>query len=266
MIHKLRDYDPEAPVIVLDIGNTATHIATWHDNKLKTPLVEATTDDDAIEAAIKAHVNALNRAAMAGAVIGSVVTDATERVSRIVDRTLECDALVIGIQVPLPMEVDVSDAKAVGVDRVCAAYAAHERIQMGCIVVDLGTAVTVDLVDDDGVFLGGAILPGIGMQLRSLHEHTSALPLVAPFVPELPYGRSTTEAIQNGVCRGIAGAVRELVEGYASHLRRWPQTVATGGDLALMKPLLPFVDTFVSDLTLRGIGLAYTKHLLEQGV
>ena len=113
--------------------------------------------------------------------------------------------------------------------------------------------------------LGGAILPGIGLQMRALHEYTAALPLVKPGVPELPYGTNTVEAIQTGVCRGIAGAVRNITEGYATHLNRWPQLVATGGDAELMMPLCDFVDTWVTDLTLRGIGLAYSNHLAALG-
>jgi len=266
MTRVLKDYDPEAPVIVLDIGNTGTHIATWHQDQLKTPLAVATGDEAALVVAFQAHLDALSGKKPATAVIGSVVAHATEMVQGVVSEKLDREALVIGDTIPLPMDVSVTDPRAVGTDRVCAAFAAYDRLETGCITVDFGTAVTVDLTDDDGCFLGGAILPGIRMQLKSLHEHTSALPDVAIGVPELPYGRDTTEAIQTGVCRGIAGAVRGLVEGYATHLNRWPQVVATGGDLALMKPYVDFIDTFVTDLTLRGIGLAYTKHLRESGV
>ncbi len=84
-------------------------------------------------------------------------------------------------------------------------------------------------------------------------------------MPELPFGRDTTEAIQIGVCRGIAGAVRGLVESYATHLHRWPQVVATGGDLSFIAPHCDFLDTLAKDLTLRGIGLAYTKHMTAMG-
>jgi len=266
MIRMLEDLDPEAPVIVFDIGNTGTHIATWHKNKLKTPVVVPTGDEKALREAFKAHIDALPHKRAAAAVIGSVVREATERVRQIVSDTLKREAIVIGDSIPLPMDVAVKDPKAVGVDRVCAAFATYDRIGTGCITVDFGTAVTVDLVDDDGVFLGGAILPGVKLQLRSLHEHTSALPDVEAGVPELPYGRDTAEAIQTGVCRGIAGAVRCLVESYATHLNRWPHVVATGGDVAFMKPCVDFIDTFATDLTLRGIGLAYTKHLRDSGV
>ena len=103
------------------------------------------------------------------------------------------------------------------------------------------------------------------MQLRALHEHTAQLPEVPPAFPELPYGRNTAEAIQAGVCRGITGAVRAIIEAYATHLNRWPQTVATGGDAALLAPHCDFLDNVVSDLILRGVALAYDKHLAEMG-
>jgi len=126
--------------------------------------------------------------------------------------------------------------------------------------------VTVDLVSDEGSLLGGAILPGVRVQLAALHEHTALLPIVEPAFPQDPIGRGTVEAMQNGVCRGLAGAVRGLVEAYATALNHWPQTVATGGDAVFMAPHCDFLDNVVADLCLRGVGLAYTKHLAAMGL
>ena len=257
--------DPKAPITVIDIGNSTTGVATWHKNRLKTPLSVDTGDERAFAEAFSAHLEALASSRPAAVVIGSVVPEALELICAHVSEQLDQDALIVGNTIPLPMDVGVEDAKAIGVDRVCAAAAAYDKLQTGCVVVDFGSAVTVDLVDDDGALLGGAILPGLKMQLRALHEYTAVLPEVHPGVPELPYGRSTVEAMQTGVCRGLAGAARWLVEGYAMSLHRWPQVVATGGDLPLLAPYCDFVDTPVKDLTLRGIGLAYTKHLAAMG-
>lgn len=261
-----REIDPDAPVIVIDIGNSSMGIATWYADQIKTPLHIAMDDTKALEESFRAQCEASSDNLPAAVVIGSVVPKSLSECRALVKKLFDQNALVVGETIALPIDVGVKDAKAIGVDRVCAAAAAFEQLQAACTVVDFGTAVTVDLVDDDGTLLGGAILPGLDLQTRALHEHTACLPEVTPEIPELPYGQDTTEAIRTGVCRGIAGAVRGLIESYATVLNRWPHVVATGGGIELMAPICDFVDSVVPDLTLRGVGIAYSKHLSEMGV
>lgn len=255
----------DAPAVVIDIGNTKTSVAIWQSGELKTPLGVPTNDHAALGNAIRTHMEATPKGRARAVVAGSVVPDALRRVLEYVSEVFDQDALVVGETIPLPIEVAIADAKMLGVDRACAAAAAYETLQAACTIVDFGSAVTVDLVDDDGRLLGGAILPGAAMQLRALHEHTATLPEVEAAIPKMPFGRDTAEAIQVGVCCGIAGAVRELVEAYASHLSRWPQVIATGGDLRLFAPQCDFLDTVVDHLVLRGVGLAHTKYLEAMG-
>lgn len=265
MIHARSPYDPDDPVVVIDIGNTSVSVATWQSNAVKTPIAFPRGDSDAFLDAFSAHAGACPRGRPSATVISSVVPETLDRIRDQISRIVSKPALVVGDELALPLDVGVDNPRGVGVDRVCAAAAAFDRLQRACIVVDFGTAVTVDLVDDDGVFVGGAILPGLRLQLQALHERTAVLPAVEPAVPDAPYGRNTIEAIQTGVCRGLAGAVRGIVEGYATALNRWPQVVATGGDLEFMAPLCDFLDTAVKHLTLRGVGLAYHKYMVEAG-
>ena len=265
MIRALPNYDPDAPIVVIDIGNTATKVATWHEERLKSTLAVKTDDAGEFEAAFTAHVQDTATGRPAATVISSVVPKALVRIMDQVEAIQSKPGLVVGDGIPLPLDFDVDDPKTVGVDRVCEAYAAYEKLEKAVTVVSFGSAVTVDLVDDEGTFLGGAILPGVRMQLRALREFTAQLPQVEPEVPELPYGRNTAQAMQNGVCRGIAGAVRGLVEAYATKLNRWPHVVGTGGDMAMLIPHCDFIDTVVADLVLRGAALAYRKHLVEMG-
>ena len=262
---KLQPIDLNAPVIVIDIGNTTVSLATWHDQELKTPLSVPMEDASALEQALHAHLETISNERIGAVAIASVVPDTLARVRNQVENLTGRRALVVGEDLPLPLEVDVTDARAVGADRVCAAAAVFDKLKKACIVIGFGTAVTVDLVSDDGSFLGGAILPGLRLQFRALHEHTAQLPQVSAKVLESLYGRDTTEAIQTGVCRGLAGAVRGIVEGYATSLNVWPQVVATGGDLPLMSPLCDFIDTQVKHLVLRGVGLAYSRFLADGG-
>ena len=261
-----RTLDPGAAVILIDIGNSSIAMATWHGDQVKTPLRIATADSKVLEESFRAQCEVSPDSQPAAVVIGSVVPKRLAECRSLVKKLLGQNALIVGDSIDLPIEVSVKNPKAIGVDRVCAAAAAFKQIQTACAIVDFGTAVTVDLVDDEGVLLGGAILPGLELQFRALHEHTACLPQVTSEIPELMYGRDTTDAIRTGVCRGLAGAVRGLVEGYASALNRWPHVVATGGDIELMAPICDFADSLDPDLTLRGVGLAYQKHLSEMGV
>lgn len=261
MIPKLPTYDPEAPFMVLDVGNTSLSLARWQQGQVSAQAVVPAQDAAAFEEAFDALAATFPKNRPAAVVACSVAPARLDHVRSIVSARLERDLLVVGEKVPFPLDVARSVESTVGVDRVCAAAAAYDRLQAPCCVVDFGTAVTVDLVDEEGTFVGGAILPGLRLQLRALAEFTAQLPAVEPGIPETLYGRDTTEAIQTGVVRGLAGAVRELIEGYATKLQHWPQVVATGGDLVFMAPLCPVLDSLVPDLTLRGVGLAHARQL-----
>ncbi len=259
MTVKVPRIDPTAPIVIIDIGNTSIHLATWHRDQVLGVLDMPRGDAAAFDQALAEHLDRGPAGAPIAVAVSSVVPEALERLrAAILERTGR-DALVVGERIPLPVDLAIADKANVGRDRLCAAAAAYEKLQTSCTIINFGTAITVDLVDDDGIFQGGAILPGVRMQFRALHEFTAALPLVEPAFPDLAYGRDTAEAIQTGVCRGVAGAVRGIVEGYASQLNRWPQVLATGGDLELLLPSCDFIDTPVKHLVLRGVGVAYSK-------
>lgn len=134
----------------------------------------------------------------------------------------------------LPLAIRVEEPARVGIDRLLAAVAANQlrRPERPAIVVDLGTAITVDLIEVDGGFAGGAILPGIGMAGRALAEQTDALPHIELDRTESPppaLGKSTTAAIRAGLYWGAVGAVSELVSQLTSHKQAPPDVIITGG-------------------------------------
>ena len=165
----------------------------------------------------------------------------------------------------LPLEVALPDPARVGIDRLAAAAAAATLRPRGAgvVVVDCGTAVTVDVVDGSGAFLGGAILPGPVLQARALARGTSLLPEIESLgeaePPAMP-GRHTREAIAAGIGWGIRGAVREVVAkavdvlGAADAARGAP-VVVTGGWGRAVLPVLPGA-VEMPDLVLAGIAMA----------
>ena len=161
----------------------------------------------------------------------------------------------------MPLMITVPEPHRVGIDRLAGAAAARlvKAADRPAIIVDCGTAATVDLVSAGGEFLGGAILPGLALMTKALAEGTSRLPEVAALeqgiVPAMP-GRSTQEAIAAGVGWGMRGAVARLVEEARSACGDGPepQVILTGGWRAAVRDAVPgAID--VADLVLCGIAL-----------
>jgi type III pantothenate kinase len=169
----------------------------------------------------------------------------------------------VGQEVDLPIEVRTENPKQTGVDRVLNVAAAYEQLGKACVVVDAGTAVTVDFCNDAGEFLGGAIAPGAELMLSALHERMARLPEVKFETPEGAFGRDTVEAMRHGVYHGIRGLVREVVENYATSLNNWPELIATGGDAEKLFEGWELVHAISPDLTLYGIALAYANHHIQ---
>ncbi len=171
-------------------------------------------------------------------------------------RQLEQKVLVVGRDLPLPIETDLPEPERIGTDRLCSAAMAYHRLGGPCVVADFGTAITIDCVNSEGVFLGGAILPGLRLSTESLARGTSALPAVKPVKPDWVFGADTCQAIIGGIIFGARGALRELVESYAAELGVWPEVILTGGDAELVGSDCDIVSAIVPDLCLLGVGLS----------
>jgi len=248
-------------VVVVDIGNSSTDVALWTDNAVSHRRDSPTGQTETLELAVRHCAGQEIDDDLTTIAIASVVPASLDALANWIRGTLNIEPLIVGRQIPLPMPVTIPRPEAVGVDRICAAAAAYNVKREPCVVVDFGTAITIDVVDGEGAFIGGAIAPGLYMQAKALHRDTAALPAIAPAIPTDVIGRDTTDAMRSGIVYGTAGAVRHIVERFAEQLGRWPPVVATGGDAALMTDLCAIFDDVVPDLCLMGVGLAYQKWL-----
>lgn len=250
-------------IVVVDVGNTNVAIARWIETDVFDIERVSVGDRDAIIAALDTVRGKSENKQRQAIVIASVAPDITAWLCDHIENTLNLRPFVVGGNTPLPIEVSLPDPAMVGVDRICTAAAAFHRTGHACTVVDIGTAVTVDSIDDEGVFRGGAIIPGLRLQSQALSDHTAQLPHVSPNSPGSVLGQNTTEAIQSGLHYGLVGAIRNIVETIATDDKRWAQVVVTGGDAERLLDHLDFADNVVPDLCLMGIGLAYIKRVRE---
>jgi type III pantothenate kinase len=152
----------------------------------------------------------------------------------------------------------------VGIDRLAAATAAEaiRRENTPAIVIDFGTAITVDLVSSDGAFEGGAILPGVGLAAEALHANTDALPVVRPRLEgKSPpaVGKNTEDAIRGGLYWGAVGAVRELISRQRDGLVTPPQVLVTGStspDMARLLGSPEYTVRYMPHLVLAGLAMS----------
>jgi type III pantothenate kinase len=252
-------------VLAFDIGNTSIRVAIVTGEDVTEPKRFDVTNPAGLANEIDALWAQMDEPRRA--VASSVNPDAFTHVAKVVVDTLSEDLLLIGRDLPLPMDTDLDAPESVGTDRLCAAVAAYDRLGASCVVADFGSAATIDCVSDEGVFLGGVIFPGIGMSLQALADRTALLPALEPGDPKGPVGKDTTEAIQLGVLASARGALRDRVEAFAELLGHWPLVICTGGDAQRVAgdlDLTDLVQAIVPDLTLRGVAMTYYNTLTLQ--
>jgi len=197
-------------------------------------------------------------------VISSVKSAWTKQVQRIVKKSIDEKVYIIGENIPLPMDLAVDEPDEVGTDRVVSAAAAYAVVEDAVVVADFGTAVTIDLIDEKGVFLGGAICPGFEISAEALKKNAAQLPMVKVTRPKGPYGKNTAEAINCGLYYSAVSTLQEVIRRYAEKLGRWPQTVITGAGAKVIKDDCDFIDSYVPNLVVKGIVLAYRKYIEEK--
>ncbi len=247
--------------VAVAIGNTHVRAAICVNGEISDRIVVETERALAEPAALDPILALSAQTEDCRVVISSVVPTVLSALRSGLECQSNVTALVVGSDIPLPMPMDVESPESVGVDRVCAAAAAFARVKQACVVVDFGTAITVNAVGDNGAFLGGAILPGLGLAARALAEHTAALPLVEVCKPGSVLGRTTEAALTSGLFYGARGAIREIVEAMAASFGKWPTLLFTGGDAVLVGEDCDFADVVVPDLGLLGLELADRSHM-----
>lgn len=187
--------------------------------------------------------------------VASVVPALSVALATAGQRLFRRPVLMIDHGAPFGFHNGYQPPQDVGVDRLVDAAAALAGRKPPLIIVDFGTAVTVNVVSRQGVYLGGAIAPGLELAADALFRRTTKLPPIALAAPRSAIGRGTLEAMRSGVVLGAAAAVDGLLERIFRELGERPSVVATGGTAALVVPLCRHVKTIEPDLTLHGIRL-----------
>lgn len=247
--------DPH-PLLGICVGNTRTRYAFFHGPEVQDSAALENADAEALISALAGVHAAAGEPPIVLATVNRTLSDRLE--SALHDLT-GSEVYRVGRDLEVPIAHALRDASTVGHDRLLCALGAYSRAKQACVVIDAGTAVTVDFVDGEGTFQGGAIAPGLGLMLRALNQGTAALPAIRyepPSTGDGPFGKDTAGAMRAGVRAAVVGMAHELVDRYAEFFGAYPQVVATGGDAHTLFADDAIVEHLVPDLQLIGLQAA----------
>jgi type III pantothenate kinase len=247
-------------ILLFDIGNTHTHLGLANGQRVVRQINIATAGWFTGEAGrlVKKFVG---KAALEGAALCSVVPRATPMVVKSVKAIWKLKCLELTPGTLCGVGIDYPKPDTIGPDRLANAVAVAHHFGTPAVVVDFGTAVTFDVVDRAGNYVGGIIAPGLAAMTEYLHEKTALLPRIKIREEKAVIGKNTEQAMLIGAVHGYRGLIRELIRELKRDLKanRLP-VVATGGYAQLIAAKLPEISKVDPLLTLEGLRLVWKRN------
>jgi type III pantothenate kinase len=252
--------------LAVDIGNTQTVIGLFEGDVLDghwrvSTDAQMTADELAVRIGGLLAMESLSWADVRGMIVSSVVPSQTEAYESLGLSVLGVGPMLVGPGLKTGMPIRYDNPHEVGADRIVNSVAALEAFGAPVIVVDFGTATTLDVVDADGAYRGGAIAPGVETSAEALFAKAARLSKVDLDAPEQVIGRNTRESLQAGLMFGEAAMVDGLVERVRAELGVRATVVATGGLAERIAPLCDTIEHVDPDLTLKGLIIVHGRNL-----
>ena len=244
-------------IIAVDIGNTETTVGigskdnwdsyrfTTRDTNTPDELLALFNSTFQIKSEVKKDIE--------GAIICSVVPQATNSFSEAIHKYLNLEPVIVGPGIKTGLKVNIDNPKELGPDRIANSVAGHLITETDTVVIDLGTATTFDVVSKNKEYLGGSIAPGIKISLDALTLKTASLKSVELDTPNKVIGKNTYEAIQSGLIMGHASMIDSMVEKIILEIDIEPKIILTGGLSKVVQPILNVNVEYIENLTLVGL-------------
>ena len=200
-----------------------------------------------------------------GAIISSVVPPLTTVLKKAVKILSGLEAVVVGAGVRTGIDIGLDDPGTIGADLVATAVAAKNYYRLPCIIIDMGTATTITVVNEKGRYIGGCIMPGVNISLNALTAGTSLLPDIDLVLPQKTISTNTNDAIKTGIIFGACGALDGVLDRYLKELGEDTSIVATGGLSRLICPGCRHEIELDENLLMRGLWVIWEKTMKAKG-
>lgn len=252
-------------ILAIDIGNSNIVIGCIQSdnilfteristNPLATDLEYASTIRTALD------MYGIDKSSINGAIISSVVPSVTGTIKRAIEKFAEVKVKIVGPGIKTGLSIAIDNPAQLGSDLVVDAVAGINFYSLPLIIIDMGTATTLSVIDEGGNYLGGLIVPGLAVSHDSLISRTSQLPKVAFECPRRLIGKNTVECLKSGLLYGGAAQLDGLIDRINESLGKECTVVATGGLAGIVIPLCKSKIIIDDSLLLKGLNIIYNKN------
>lgn len=252
-------------IIAVDIGNSNIVIGGIQDNRI---LFEArlrtdatkTSDEYSIDLKMIFDIHHVELAQIEGSIIASVVPQVLNSIKTALRKLTGKTSLVVGPGVKTGLNIKVENPTQTGADLVVGCVAAMREHKPPLIVIDMGTATTMVVVDESGAFIGGCICPGVKISLDALTQRTALLPGLQLDQPKHAIGRNTVECMRSGFMLGTACMIDGMIARLEEELGCKTTVIATGGIAQFIVPLCRTEMRYEKNLILKGLAHIYREN------
>lgn len=242
-------------ILVCDIGNTHIALGFFKEKSLILKTKLETRKAAQFETFLKNILSSKNiaSACIRASIICSVVPRLNKRIKDALSTLTARPVYLLGKDLTVPIKNLYAKPEQVGQDRLICAYIASLLYGAPLICIDLGTAITFDIVSKDRKYAGGIILPGLHLSLSALHQNTALLPEIKLAHPETIIGKDTRQSMLSGITFGFGSLIDGLADKLKKRLGPKTKVIACGGDALFIKPYCKKIDYFDADLILKGL-------------
>lgn len=252
-------------ILTVDIGNSNIAFGGFEKDELSFVVrISTETRKTADEYASKIlgvfAVHNIEKQGVSGAIISSVVPPLNSVIKDAIKIIWGIDPLMVGPGIKTGINIHCDTPSSVGADLICACVAAHSLYGSPSLIVDMGTATKMTVINEKGAFIGVSIIPGVLMGLNALSENTAQLPRVELEAPRLVVGKNTTDSMRSGVIFGNAAMIDGMIDRINSEVGVDLPVYATGGVAQLIIPHCKHSIKIDDTLVLKGLNILYNKN------
>ncbi|MDE6203003.1 MAG: type III pantothenate kinase [Lachnospiraceae bacterium] len=253
-------------ILAIDIGNTNIVIGCIEQEKIYfveriSTNISKTELEYVVEFKSLLELYQIKVKEITGCIIASVVPPLVNIVKASMEKLLRISPMIVGPGLKTGLNILMDNPAQVGSDLIVNAVAGLKYYGAPLIIIDMGTATTISVVDDKRNYIGGMILPGVKVSLDSLVNRTSQLPKISLEAPRKIIGKNTIDCMKSGIIMGQAASMDGMVERVWDELGYHAQAVATGGLAGCIVPYCRHEIVYDNELTLKGLGIIYRKNM-----